>query len=164
MKRRQQWVLTKGEASVQREATNRITQGAALAPSCLMFLQVILLYKASVLLIFAHSIKETVLIFLGEACKAKNWRSKVTGDTKMGWSSKLLNTRSYIHGAIVRTATLRWELINWKWLRRKRSKEHWLIIGWLKLSSDATTRRSKCDPRICQSSYFQRRQVIVVIA
>lgn len=71
----------KGEVLVRREDTDIITQGA-LAPSCLKFLQVTLIHKASVLLVFAHSIKETGPIFLGEAYKTKNWRSKVTGDTK----------------------------------------------------------------------------------
>lgn len=55
---------------------NRNTQGAALGLSSLMFLQVPLICKASVLLVFAHSIKETGPIFLGEACKAKNWRRR----------------------------------------------------------------------------------------
>lgn len=66
----------KGELSVCEEATNRNTQGAALGLPSLMFLQVTLICKANALLVFAHSIKETSLISLGEACKAKNWRRR----------------------------------------------------------------------------------------
>jgi len=98
----------KGEVSICREATNRIIQGADLALSWLRFLQVSLIHKVSVLMIFARSIEEKGLIFLGKVCKGSslNWRSKVTEDIKMEWNSELLNTRSYIHGVIMRTATI----------------------------------------------------------
>lgn len=75
----------KGEVSICREATNRIIQGAALALPCLRFLQMSLIYKVNVLLIFACSIEEKGLIFLWKLCKGSslNWRSKVTEDIKM---------------------------------------------------------------------------------
>lgn len=56
--------LMKGELSDHREATKSITQGAALALSCLMCLKVTLINKVSVLLLLAHSIKEKSPTFL----------------------------------------------------------------------------------------------------
>jgi len=72
----------KAEVSVHTESTNKNTQGEALAPSCLMLLQVPLIYKVSLLLIFAHSVKDTGPIFLAEAGKAKNRRSRVSKTQK----------------------------------------------------------------------------------
>lgn len=74
----------KGELSVCGEATNRNTQGAAQGLSFLMFLQVTLICKASVLLVFAHSIKETGPHFSGRGLRSLELEEKVTGDTKTG--------------------------------------------------------------------------------